>query len=348
MAVHMVAVFSLCGLSVLAVAGCSASQQVATVVRPQVRATGVAGSRLDWAAPVRSKILRAAGTVLLHESFEGEKTQAGAWAWNQDACLTGGDSNTPSSSIPACFSAPEYVRGQSALQLTPAQQYQRGFVASSAPLPTAAGLDFVFTLCAYAASSFGGDGALLWLSDASLKAPARAAGDGGNLGYIASKREVIEIDKSMRDVYLGIGFDDFGDFAEFLPGGPGYVTDTVDIAAGVAAGYEYLGGVTNGSGQPASLPFELDSPSATRPVHPPTIDVSLTPAGLLEVAIDIHDGNGFVMYYSGEISGAHGEPAVPPSVRFGFTASTGYSTNYYQISKLTVSTLQESGFRPVR
>jgi FtsP/CotA-like multicopper oxidase with cupredoxin domain len=86
------------------------------------------------------------------------------------------------------------------------------------------------------------------------------------------------------------------------------------------------------------LPFAFDQPAlTTRPANAPTINATLTAAGVLSVSIDRHDGNGFVAYYTQSIVGAGGQPAVPANVYFGVSASTGGSYNVHQIAGLTVT-----------
>ena len=200
-------------------------------------------------------------------------------------------------------------------------------------LPTDRGLEFQFTLYAFDGTTPGADGTLLFLT---TKRTTKPAGAGGALGYVDGKRN-----KGLPNAYLGIGFDYYGNFSAYLPGGPGFIPETVAIGGAESIGYHYLGGVTNGSGIPSSLPFDLDQPTEpTRPANAPTIDVSLTSAGLVEVAIDIHDGNGPQTYVSETIVGVDGQPALPAEVYAGFISSTGGSYNTQQINDLTISTLE--------
>jgi hypothetical protein len=62
--------------------------------------------------------------------------------------------------------------------------------------------------------------------------------------------------------------------------------------------------------------------------------------GLVEVAIDIHDGNGPVTYVLQNIVGIAGEPAVPATVYLGFIGSCGALTDRHQVNNLEIETLQ--------
>lgn len=116
--------------------------------------------------------------------------------------------------------------------------------------------------------------------------------------------------------------------------------ETVAVCGAKSTGYHYLGGVTNAQGKPASLPFDFNSDSSTRPSNAPTIDLQLSPSGLLEVSIDIHNGQGFITYLSLNTAGLHGQPAVPANVYVGFIGSNGGQYDRHQIGDLTISTLQ--------
>lgn len=101
----------------------------------------------------------------------------------------------------------------------------------------------------------------------------------------------------MANAYLGVGMDEYGNFSnptEGRKGGPGAVPETVAVRGAAVSGWQYLTGAKSASGVPASLPFNIDQPAATsRPKNAPTVQVTLTASGVLSVATDFHDGNGF-------------------------------------------------------
>jgi hypothetical protein len=137
---------------------------------------------------------------------------------------------------------------------------------------------------------------------------------------------------------IGVALDQFGNFSsptQGRVGGPGQIAPTIAARGAASINWAYLGGALNSSGVAASLPFAIDAPTAiTRPATAPTIVATLTAAGVLTVA------------------GVAGEPAVPASVYFGFTSSTGGSYSVHQINGLTIAALQAaappppSGFTP--
>jgi hypothetical protein len=251
--------------------------------------------------------------------------------------LTAGTPSEPKGSIPACgVNAPQDPPGQGALELTTPTSNTQGLAGYHKALPTANGLQIVFDY--YSFDGSGADGSLVYLADGSLPRPKRpgASNDcGGCLGYVPSGRK-----HGLSGAYLGVGLDEYGDFGRFLPGGPGQIGQTIYLGGAQSIGYEYLGGVVNGLGQQASLPFDLDFPGDQSRPTPLTFYISITAAGLVEVAIDIHDGNGPVTYVSENIVGVAGQPAVPATVYVGFIGSCGSADDRHQVNDLTISTLQ--------
>jgi hypothetical protein len=325
----------------------NASQPAATTQtlhgRPGPHATPGDGRilRVGLGAPATARLLRGQGTLLVSETFANSSTPANAWFHAQPACLTAGTSQTPKTSIPACGSlAPQDPDGSGALQLTQGQASDiRGLAGYREFLSTAQGLEVQFTL--YVFDGNGADGSLLYFTDASRPVPDKPAASGGCLGYFPKPADCYgeNVNRKLSGAYLGIGFDEFGNFSNFSLGGPGVVPETVAVCGAAKTKYHYLGGVTNAQGQPASLPFDLNSDQITRPANAPTIDVRLSRAGLLEVAIDIHDGQGFVTYLSLDSVGLHGQPRVPANVYVGFIGSNGGQYDVHQIGGLTISTL---------
>ena len=315
--------------------GAAGSQPAGHAAHPLVFASGKPWARAGVATPKQSRIVRGAATVLVTQSFANASTKG--WYWKDSACLTAGTTPVKASIPPCGANAPQDPPGSGALQFTQPASYMIGFAGYGKPLPTANGLDVQFTLYSFGGSTPGADGTLLYFADGSQKRPGKPGADGGDLGYIESTAHGL---KGIANAYLGVGFDEYGNFSGFLPGGPGQIPESVALGGAESIGYEYLGGVTNGSGIPVSLPFDLDDPSSpTRPANAPTIDVSLTPAGLLEVAIDIHNGQGPVVYLSETVAGVAGEPAVPATLFVGFAGTTGGSYNRHQIGSVTISTL---------
>jgi hypothetical protein len=278
---------------------------------------------------------------IIRERFANPSTPPGQWASSGSACLTAGNKNSPATSIPACgVNAKKNQAGWGVLQLTTTGAEQVSLAGYYQPFATSHGLRIRWNL--YSFNGQGADGSLLWMTYGDKPQPTEPAGSGGHLGYINGTVAAAGAPPpGMAHAYLGIGFDEFGNFSSFLPGGPGQVPDTVAVGGAAKIGYHYLTGVENGSGQPVSLPFPLAQPDLTvRPKVPVSIQVILKSGGLLEVAFDIHDGHGYVTYLSKKIVGIAGQPKVPRKVWIGFNASTGADVDLHQIDDVRVSTLR--------
>jgi hypothetical protein len=284
-----------------------------------------------------------AGRQVVAEDFRSDATTAGDWAWSGDACLTAGDASTPPTSVPACGSlAPQDPPGKGVLQLNPPNPYQVTLIGYTKALSTRRGLRIRWNL--YSFDGDGSDGSLLWMTYGDKPEPTKPAGTGGHLGYtdgtVEDPRHRRRHGGGMAHAYLGIGFDEHGNFSAFLPGGPGLVPNTVAVAGAARIGYYYLTGVENASGQPVSLPFPLEDPSSsTRPKRAISIQVTIRRDGMLGVAFDIHDGNGYVTYLSKNIVGINGQPRVPRMVWVGINGSNGANYERRQIDDLTIGTL---------
>ena len=295
------------------------------------------------ARAVRSLRPLAAGATLFGEAFTGAATAAGAWKAIGQTCLTAGTSSTPATSVPACNSnAPQDAAGAGALQLTSSANSSLGMLVTTAPISTANGLQITFTDYAFnGATSTGADGMTFFLTDASLPLPTAAGVPGAGLGYANRTSTTGAGTPGIAGAYVGVGLDEYGNFSNpawSLTGGPGRFPERVAVRGAAATGWQYLGGTLNTAGNAASLPFHLDQPTlTTRPANAPTIQATLLQNGLLTVAIDTHTGNGFVPYYSQTIVGVSGQPAVPANIRFGFSASTGGSTNRHQVTGLLIT-----------
>lgn len=278
------------------------------------------------------------GTTVVGDGFSESATPPSAWNVTSGVCLTAGTSTTPSTSIPACGSAaPVDPVGQGALEMTPSAAQQAGMLVDPTPIATANGLQVTFSDYSFNGTTPGANGTVLFLTDASKPIPTAPGQPGGSLGYANANGL-----PGLANGYLGLALDEFGDYSnptEGRTGGPGSVPETIAVRGAAAATYPYLGGATV-AGKAASLPFSIDQPAVTaRPVNAPTVRLTLTPASLLSVAIDHHDGNGFVAYYSQTIVGVAGQPAVPANVYVGVVSSTGGSFERHQIGGLAVSSL---------
>ena len=282
----------------------------------------------------------AAAATLFSEPF----TNATAFGWlygssgtpQTQPCLTASQA-TVSGSVPGCpkrdsrgvnatggngGTLPDAV-GQGALRLTDQGTNQSGFVLYNTPISTAQGIQIAFDYYSYAGS--GADGLGLLIVDGS-QSPATAGGYGGSLGYAPHTPTA-----GIVGGYVGVGFDEFGNFSnptEGRTGGPGSVPNAVAIRGAASTNYAYITGVTAGQ--------SLDFPSSTTRPTVRHIRVTLTPAGIMSV--DINYGGGYTnLIYGLNLNTVTGQPTVPATIKFGFAASTGSSTNIHEVNNVVIS-----------
>jgi uncharacterized repeat protein (TIGR01451 family) len=232
--------------------------------------------------------------------------------------------------IPACATGASNsgglpdASGSGALRLTPAQGNQATFVLFNEPIPSGQGLIITFDFFSYGGD--GADGLSFVLQDGAALSNASGA-FGGSLGYAPSTNAGLP---GLVGGYVGIGFDEFGNFSNPIDqgkggGGPGLVPDSVAIRGPEAGGYQFLTG--------AAVPQGIDVPGVTtRAAAQRTARITLTPSG--QISVDIDFGAGFVNVIPPLLL-----PAAPPTLKFGFASSTGGSTNIHEIRNLAITTV---------
>lgn len=272
--------------------------------------------------------LTLAGTAraqLLSDNFSGP-TASQPWQVYGTACLTAGSG---AGTIPACptgvpggytGTTPD-SSGNGALMLTQALRWQSGGIVSLNSFPSSGGFTVTFS-----AASFGGDGAdgiSFFLLDAAAGIPAQLGLDGGGLGYAR-----------IPGGFLGIGIDEFGNFANvgcgnsYCLGGPGFSPNTVSVRGPTS--------LTNPFIAQANPGFSLwSNVNNRRRATVRTYQVSMSPEGLVSVAI-----NG--VPYVSNLNAKAMTGSIPANLRVGIAASTGATTNIHQILAFSVTALQTS------
>ena len=207
------------------------------------------------------------------------------------------------------------------LRLTQAIGSDQGGIVSLNTFPSSAGFTASFTAVSYGGS--GADGISLFLLDASQGAPAALGYAGGGLSYAG-----------IAGGYIGIGIDEWGNFANpgcgggGCSGGPGFLANTVGVRGSTATANAYIGSATPGF----SL-WSNTSPRQNATQH--TYTISMTAAGLVSVSIDgttrLSNVNAFSQ-----------TGAIPAFLRVGIAGSTGGATNVHEIKSLSISSLSLS------
>jgi autotransporter-associated beta strand protein len=179
----------------------------------------------------------------------------------------------------------------------------------------------------------GADGITFFLFDGSV--PFSVGANGGSLGYaqktLAGGGESNQ--SGLAGGYLGVALDEFGNFSAasegrvggYNGGGTARVPDSIAVRGPEASGYAYLGG----SG---TLAQSIDS--VTRPTQVNTVQVLVTATNQLTVTLQ-QGGTSPQTVLQMDLSGY----ARPDTLKFGFSAGTGASTNFHDVRNLNVTTL---------
>ncbi|WP_170172688.1 T9SS type A sorting domain-containing protein [Hymenobacter rigui] len=226
------------------------------------------------------------------------------------------------------------ANGSGYLRLTDNAGNQAGFAIDNASFPAPSGFSISFEFFSYGGN--GADGFSVFLIDADKTSAAAftSGASGGSLGY--AQKTVDPISNGVPNGYVGIGIDEFGNFAnpsEGRVGGPGSRPDAVSLR-GPGNGqsntdYPYLAG----SG---TLPFSLDVPTAraqqgSADFRRAYIDVIPQANGTYQITVRIQHGNA--------VTTAVNRVTIstpPPNLRIGFAGSTGGSNNFHEIRNLAI------------
>lgn len=219
------------------------------------------------------------------------------------------------------------------LRLTNADGSQTGFVYNNSILPTTFGMDVEFEYFMYGGS--GADGLAFFLFDAATT-NFSVGRFGGALGYAHSCEG-----PGISNGYLGIGFDAFGNFSSMNECRSGTSTGAGSIIVrGAGNGssifdYPYITGINTNS--IAVDPFPLTegstrSPLSTMPGYRKAI-ITIRPLAVgFSIAIKVQHGITITEVLTTSII------TLPPAnFKFGFSASTGGSTNFHEIRNLKIS-----------
>lgn len=288
----------------------------------------------------------------MNETFTGSSAADPDLVPLGDACLTGA---APGSSPPAGASALTSCGSQTVgpvppqgvtpgyLQLTDADYYRVGDVLFNRALPANGGIQITFDQYQYGGSNplgtpaGGADGIGFFLVDGAAELTETGA-SGGSLGY-AQKTDAPGVNNG----YLGVGLDAYGNFSNDGEGrGTGcstpspFPSDSVTPDSVVARGpgdgllgYCFLDANTS---LPGSLRVDTTDPAAAeRTVR---ITVTPNPNPVVTVEIDFNDGTGFHTVLSYALP-----TPLPPTFKFGLSASTGGATDVHLIRTVSVNSV---------
>jgi uncharacterized repeat protein (TIGR01451 family) len=189
----------------------------------------------------------------------------------------------------------------------------------------------------------GADGYSIYLFDGSYGPVTFDVGaSGGSLGY--DKKTVAPVHAGLTGGYIGVGIDEWGNFSnptEGRLGGPGGRCNAVAVRGPFdhpSGAYYYLGGTASDVSQLA-FPGQLFRPSQTGPQYRKVV-MYMTPAAAPDyLRIDVYLQNGYTLPLTQVLNGLMVGRPVPASVKVGYAASTGGSTNYHEIRNLVIDPL---------
>lgn len=281
-----------------------------------------------------------AGELILSETFRGADVTNPNWLFGN----AGGAAQNPfltarpfvsasSGGLPGNPGTPD-ADGSGALRLTNNTTSQASFVIYNQPLSANNGLSITFDLFSYGGTVPGADGISFFLIDGSTN-PSTAGAPGGSLGYSG--------DGSTPGIvggFLGIGFDEFGNFSNSTYGAGGIAgtsPQTVAIRGRQSTNYNLL----TRTAVPGGTPIDNPGAGATRANSKRTVAIDITPTGLVTVRMDLNNNNivdpGETLINNFDTVAA-GNGSLPSTFKFGFSASTGASTNFHEITNYTTST----------
>jgi hypothetical protein len=238
--------------------------------------------------------------------------------------------------------------------LTSAAKFEAKYLPFSTAVASNRGISITFDFYSYRGTGGnsggdGGDGLSFMFIDGS-KSPAQPGGFGGSLGYApytVGGRAIPGISGG----YLGIGFDEYGNFSnptENRGSGTGFSPNAIAVRGSEATGYRFLNGIT------APIALDNPTPTATRENSKRSARIDLDGQGNLDVSIDLNQDGDFtdpgekVLEFNVIQSG---NGPLPSTFKFAFAASTGEATNIHEVGNIDIRTADgipiQGTFRPV-
>ena len=288
------------------------------------------------------------GTQLVDETFQGATVTDPNFSVQGTTCLTGGTSGPPGAVIPSCAGQmagpvpPPGVPGY--LQFTDAVTNKAGSILYNRPIPSSAGIIATFDQWQYGGSMPPADGISFFLVDGATNLT-QTGGNGGSLAY-AQRTGV----NGILGGYVGIGFDVFGNFyndnegrgqgcvAPFKPPFPTALVPgsiTIRGPGTMQRGYCFQAATATTTNPPTeNLPGSLQGTTLANARRSVELTISPAPSPRITVTVDFMDGHGPQPVI--DIPA----PSNPPATyKFGWSGSTGASTDVHLIRNVVVKTV---------
>ncbi len=222
--------------------------------------------------------------------------------------------------------------GEGWLRLSENEGWQLGYAFNNEPLETENGLTFKFDYSTWGGN--GADGFTFFLVDGETELDEfHTGGVGGSLGYAPRYTST----EGMSNAYVGIGFDEFGNFSnpiEGRTGGTERIQDSVAVRGGGDGfeGYEFIAGTER-------LEEGIDTRKvAERPDQSGSgarnVTITFKPEeDTFHMSLEMQfgaDGETKELFSDLPIPGE-----VPDTLKFGFVATTGGATNFHEVSNVS-------------
>jgi uncharacterized repeat protein (TIGR01451 family) len=215
------------------------------------------------------------------------------------------------------------------LELTPNQKSKAGtaFLDQAFSSKLGVTIDFDFAVTGGIDPAFGlGDGFCVYLIDGQYTT--EPGGLGAGLGY-AMERNITPHQPGVTGGYVGVGFDNFGNFASGLagPDGPGRRSNMLGVRGSGSGteGFRWLTGVQAPNG------FRADWKAGAH------LQISVVDGRLTVRRSSAADPNGTLLLDDYPLTDQPGQQQMPPTFKLGFSAGTGAATASHQIRNLKVA-----------
>ena len=244
-------------------------------------------------------------------------------------------------------------------------QGERGSFIINSAFPRADGLVVEFDFFIYNGDTNTGgnpsaDGLSFFLLDGSTPAPTPGA-FGGSLGYAQATQGGVQNGAS--NGFIGIGFDVFGNFSAGtegrVGGSPTRQPDQVVFRGSAAKGYPFITNVASqsiiGVGIDDDTTIANPQVRAQGNVQGRRARITITPDGFLTVGLSTQTGenvadSAFVNVFNDVIDLKQATPIaggtdalapIPDTFKFGFAASTGFSTAIHELRNLVIRPIRQ-------
>ncbi|PKN13140.1 MAG: hypothetical protein CVU69_03845 [Deltaproteobacteria bacterium HGW-Deltaproteobacteria-4] len=230
--------------------------------------------------------------------------------------------------------------GNGWLRLTEPTGNQSGFAMYDSSFDISQGVVIQFDYATWGGN--GADGYSIYLFDGAYNATTFQVGaSGGSLGY--DKKTVAPVSPGLSGGYIGVGIDEYGNFSnptEGRLGGPGQRQNSVAVRGPYdhsLGAYYYIGGTAANIGtlwyNQAFRPGQLSSQYRK-------VVIYLTPVAAPEyMRVDVFMQFGYNQPLTYLVDTLYTMRPIPSTVKVGYAASTGGSTNYHEIRNLAIDNL---------